>query len=136
MKLPAVKFRKVSKDHVRALQELVVLYLQEQEKDLARQTSVNFFSAIQQAALIMELFLLLRAKIESRSQKLSLSFTCQQAATLLFACCHNFKPGANDYNTLVAMTFINEIDQQLKSINLVRVPSANLFQAHLRIMNN
>jgi hypothetical protein len=117
MTLPPVKFKKVSHDHAVALQNLVVEYMKEQEKDFTHDLSVRYHSAIQETSVCGELFLALRKVIESRKPQFALSFKAHQAVTLFFACCHGHKYD-DSFKSLVALTFLNEIDRQLKAYNV------------------
>ncbi|MFP9114327.1 hypothetical protein ACLI1A_10305 [Flavobacterium sp. RHBU_3] len=117
MTLPPVKFKKVKRDQAVELQALLTEYLQLQAQDLTHQQSVRFHSAVQDVALIIELYLVLRTKLESRKPQFSLSLKVQHAVILLFACNKCFLQDGS-YKSLTALVFINEIDQQLKSLNV------------------
>jgi len=136
MKLPAVKFSKVTRGHACELQALVVFYMLEQEKDLDHgQLSVRFHSAIQEMALCVELYLVLRKCLESRKEKFSLSLKCEQAVTLMFACCSGYK-NDQSYMSTVALLYQNHIDNQLKSINKAGVAKISIATASLLLINS
>lgn len=116
MTLPPVKFKKVQRDEAKALRELLTDYMARQAQDLTHQQSVRFHSAVQEVALIVELYLVLRSKIESRKAHFALSLKPQHAVTLLFACSDGFVQDGS-YKSTTALVFINELDQQLKSMN-------------------
>jgi|GEM_PF-4307187 len=125
MKLPPVKFKKVKREEATALRVIALEYLLATQKDLTHQLSVRFHTSVQEAALLAELFLSLRTKLESGKAHFALSINVAQAVTLLFACSAYFKAGVPTYENSVALNFINEIDHQLKSIN---------FNAGLQVM--
>jgi len=135
MQLPPIKLTKVTREHAKVLQYLVCEYLDEQEKDLQKQASVRFYSALQETALLVELFLILRSKIESRKPKFGLSLKCQQAVTLFFACNHAFKivTDKESYVYHCAQCYLNNLDKALKSVNIPRDSETTITAASLEL---
>lgn len=110
-----VSLRKMTRAHAEALQVMVSAYIAEESKDLQRQKSVRFHSALQETALSWDLYFDFRKKIETGPDEFNMQFRIPHAVTLLYACSFGYDHQTG-FTKHTALLYRNALDQALQSI--------------------
>lgn len=117
-----IKFTKVTLNEIEALQSQVETYV-----DTVVYTELKnpgtYFQGLLKSWICKGLWKMFRNKIESDSCKYSIILNPDQAVVLMLVCMYGYANlPAVSYSRNVALSYKDEIDSQLKSLNLIVEP--------------
>jgi len=113
-----VKLKKVTKEEVEILQQELGMYAEIIKLGFNYISIDEFLNALLISDIALRLWLSFRNKIESDKTKVTVTLKVSEAV-VLFKCCYWPRDQRTHYHAMIAEKFKNEIDQQLKSINVV-----------------